>query len=294
MTLELLARRVGAVLRDAGAGGYTQAELDAAVAAATAAGYADGEADGIAAGLVTGNAEGRAARVLAPRNPGLFGSPTTFDPSGIGTWSAPDANGEYTIDIAAGAAALTPATGTSRIWVLPAMNGAAVTEAMMIGLIRAYATGQASSGVDRWWCVVMDTDDPTTARGWGAIGAVEAGSTDHLAGVTYTTSAGTWGTSFATTSTGQGWMEAVRASGRNNVPNLVGYRRTLANVLPGGASSQITTPTPTVVTPDFSSGVWVCLGYGCTAALTATRTLRGQSALVDLDAADAIGVGLTP
>lgn len=292
MTLELLSRRgLGAVLRDAGAGGYTQAELDAAVAAATLAGYADGEADG----LVTGNAEGRAARALAPRNPGLFGSPTTFDPSGIGVWSAPDANGTYTIDIVSAVARNNPAVGTSRIWALPAMNGAAVTEAMLIGLIRAYATGQASSGVDRWWCVAMDTADPTTARGWGAIGSVEAGSTDHLAGVTYTTSAGVWGVTFATTSTGQGWMEAVNASGRSNVPNLIGYRRTLANVLPGGASSQLATPTPTVATPDFSGGnVYVCLGYGCTAALTATRTLRGQSALVDLDAADAVGVGLTP
>lgn len=239
---------------------------------------------------------GQTSRNVELRNPGLFGvTPTEFDPSNIGILGAVDGNGEYTVTMSTGTTATTPATGASWVWSLPSATGGTISAAFLQGFIRVYATGMATSSPLRWWAVVMDTSDPTTARGWGAYGAVESGSTDHLAGVIYTTSAGTWGATLATTSTGQGWVEAVYATGRSNVPNPVGARRTLGGGLPGGASSQLATPTPTIVTPDFSSGAWLCIGFGSstTGLAAGDYTIRVQSGLVDFDPTDAVGVGLT-
>lgn len=261
-----------------------------------------------AAGEVTGNAEGRLARVLDWRNPGLFATtPTQFDPSSLGTWSAPDANGEYTVTMATGTAATTPATGSSLIWPCPMANGAACAFSTLAGLVRVYATGMQAA-IDnplRWWAVIMDNPDPTLANGWGAYGRILAGSINVFTTVTYTTTtAGTWAISSGSATTAQalnGWTQAQSPFYRvNNAGNrsstMAGTRYTLGGSILSMSGNPVVEISPTVALSNFSSGAWICVGMGSfTTALPAgDYTIRAQALLACFSQADAVGVGETP
>lgn len=255
-------------------------------------GYTDGLADGEIAGYDTGFDDGVASRAFSWRNAGLLAAAATeVDPSGIGVWSVPDANGTYTVTMSTGTMATTPATGTSLVKRVPSASGAAITRVFLEGIVKALVTGQASSSPLRAWCVVMDDADPTVARGWGAYVAVESGSTDLLAGTIYTSSAGTWAANLATTSTGTGQIEATYSRGRLTVPQPVGTRSSVAGTLVGGASSQVSTPSPTVAVPDYTAGAWLCWGLGSstTGLAAGDYTIRALAALLDIDVADAVG-----
>lgn len=267
-------------------------EIAAANAAGYDEGYTDGLADGVADGYDEGFDDGVASRAFNWRNAGLLAAAATeFDPSGIGTWSAPDVNGTYTVTMATGTLAVSPATGTSLVKRVPSASGSIITRTFLEGIVKALVTGQATSSPLRAWAVVMDDPDPTVARGWGAAVAVESGSTDLLAGTMYSSSAGSWASNFATTSTGTGQIEATYSRGRLTVPQPVGTRSSVAGTLVGGASSQVSTPSPTVAIPDFTTGAWLCWGLGSsTTGLAAGKyTIRALAALLDIDVADAVG-----
>jgi hypothetical protein len=200
-------------------------------------------------------------------------------------------NGTYTVTMSTGTLAISPATGTSLVKRVPSASGSIITRTFLEGIVKALVTGQASSSTLRAWCVVMDDPDPTVARGWGAAVAVESGSTDLLAGTMYSSSAGSWASNFATTSTGTGQIEATYSRGRLTVPQPVGTRSSVAGTLVGGASSQVSTPSPTVAIPDFTTGAWLCWGLGSsTTGLAAGKyTIRALAALLDIDVADAVG-----
>jgi hypothetical protein len=267
-------------------------EIAAANAAGYDEGYTDGLADGVADGYDEGFDDGVASRAFNWRNAGLLAAAATeFDPSGIGTWSAPDVNGTYTVTMSTGTLAVSPATGTSLVKRVPSASGSIITRTFLEGIVKALVTGQATSSPLRAWAVVMDDPDPTVARGWGAAVAVESGSTDLLAGTMYSSSAGTWASNFASTSTGTGQIEATYSRGRLTVPQPVGTRSSVAGTLVGGASSQVSTLAPPAAVPDFTAGAWLCWGLGSstTGLAAGTYTIRALAALLDIDVADAVG-----
>lgn len=256
-----------------------------------------------AAGEVTGNAEGRLARVLEWRNPGLFStSPTQFDPSSLGTWSAPDANGEYTVTMATGTAAATPATGSSLIWPVPAANGAAITGSWLAGLLRVYATGwSGGSHPLLCWAVVMDDPDPTAAFGWGIGFDITPSARARPRGLA-TLTAGTW-TAYAPSDASAivGWMEGALHpdevyAGTQVTGRLIGYKRTLAGGLSPNSAPAMLAASPPLEPGAFQDGTWVCVGLGAadTALPEGDYTIRAQALLADYDPTDAVGVGETP
>lgn len=256
-----------------------------------------------AAGVVTGNTQGRAARVIQWRNPGLFSTtPTEFDPSNLGVWSAPDANGEYTITWTTGTTADGPATGTSLIWPCPMANGAQAAKAVLVGLMRvAMNQNPVVSSPLRFWAVVMDNPDPTLARGWGAGGNWISGLTRFRAGYYATTAPGVWASSYASTGDAFAavqWAEVVSPRGRGLPSSTIistavrlstGVPTSAANSTVAGTVSDGALPNPTV-------GLWICVGIGAsTSALpSGDYRIRAGALLTDYDSADAVGVGETP
>lgn len=223
-------------------------------------------------------------------------TPTVYDPGSLaaGAYSV-DVNGDITVSLNTGITAALPSTGYSLV--LPAyssLSRAQVNYAFAWAVARLRIVSQAgTTGGMRVGFCIMDTDDPTTAMGWGTCLTTTTTSTFSTAIRALT--AGAWSAtttaanSVAITSPAEGTL-VQRTSGD-------GTQVTVLRIsgVTGLAVSGVTATTATnsaYTTASFAGGTWFCLFWGSTDGLITAGdyTLRGWSSTNDSPPNDLVGL----